>query len=207
MSGFIKLYRNQETFEFLKNDKLFRFWCYLQLKATYKSNVAIVGYQQIELKPGQLIFGRKKAAKETGLSEQNIRTCINSLISTNKITIKTTTKFSIISIINWECYQNSEAENNQVINQQSNKQLTNNQPTTNHIQEVKEIKEGKEDKRRDFFFNFSEKQKQKIIEFAISKGLSHQKAKMINAYGLEMLQSIGETLIFAQITSFLSEEF
>ena len=94
----------------------------------------MVGMQEIHLKPGQFVFGRKVAAEECGLSEQTIRTCMEKLKNMKKLTIKPTNKFTIISVTNWGRYQDDENQ----INQQINQQLTNKQPTTNHIQERKE---------------------------------------------------------------------
>ena len=105
------------------------------MKATYKEFTAIVGYQRIHLKPGQFIFGRRQAAIETGLSEQQIRTIIDFLKKAGNLTIKSTNRFSIISIVNWEIYQGDGIENNQ----QPNQQPTNNQPHTN-IQTYKQRK-------------------------------------------------------------------
>lgn len=89
--------------------------------------------------PGDFIFGRKKASKELKISEQSIRTFVEFLKTSQNITIKTTNKYSIISIVNWDTYQNEETSTNQQINQQ----LTNNQPTTNHKQERKKEKKEK----------------------------------------------------------------
>jgi len=66
---------------------------------------ATIGYQEIPLQPGQFIFGRKKAAEETGLSEKQIRLCMNILKFRSSVAIKTASKFSIVSIVNWEAYQ------------------------------------------------------------------------------------------------------
>jgi hypothetical protein len=134
--GYIKLWRKSLDAGWLKNHKLWVFWSYCLMKATYKECDVIIGLQTISLNPGQFIFGRKKAALETKLSEQEIRSIMDFLKKAGNLTIKTTNKFSIISIVNWDTYQGDEIENNQ----QSNKPLTNKQPTTNHIQEYKEVK-------------------------------------------------------------------
>jgi len=83
---------------------------------------------------GQCLFGRKAFAEDLGISEQSIRTSINHLISTNEITIKSTNKFSVITIVKYNDYQLSSLINSQENNQQINMPSTNNQPTTNHIQ-------------------------------------------------------------------------
>jgi hypothetical protein len=99
--GWIKLYRRALSNGWLKNHKLWAFWCYCLLKASHEKKKTILGFQEIELEPGQFIFGRKKAAEDTGLTERSIRTCLKLLEKNGNVTIKTTNKFSIITVVNW----------------------------------------------------------------------------------------------------------
>lgn len=124
--GWVKLYRSVVEKGWLTNHKLWVFWCYCLLKATHKETTAILGYQQVKLMPGQFVFGRRKASKETKLSEQEIRTAVATLKTNQNLTIKSTNKYSIISIVNWSTYQEAVSQNDHQINQQ----LTNNQPHT-----------------------------------------------------------------------------
>ena len=57
------------------------------------------------IKRGQVITGRKKLSKETKLSEQQVRTSLTKLISTQELTIKKTNKYSVITINNYNKYQ------------------------------------------------------------------------------------------------------
>ena len=124
--GWVKLYRSGLDNELFKNSTTWHVWMYCLLKATHKPIKSFVSGKSIELQPGQFIFGRKKASIETGLSEQNVRTAIKHLISTRNITIKSTNKYTIITIVNWDRYQVQEDEVNQQNNQKSNQQLTSN---------------------------------------------------------------------------------
>ena len=132
--GYIKLWRKSLEDSLWQNISIWRFFEYCLLKATYREHTVLVGMQEIHLEPGQFVFGRKVASEESGLSEQVIRTCLKKLRNMKKLTIKPTNKFTVISIVNWARYQDEENQINQHINQQ----LTNKQPTTNHIQERKE---------------------------------------------------------------------
>ena len=77
---------------------------------------------------GQVVTGRKKLAKETGLSEQQVRTALKKLHQTGEIsTIKTTNRYTILSIEKYDSYQ----DGCEIANQQSNQQATNKQPTSN----------------------------------------------------------------------------
>ena len=77
--GYIKLWRRSFDSAVWKNPKLWRFWTYCLLKATHKPIDLMVGFQRVHLEQGQFIFGRGTAAQDTGLSEQNIRTCLRAL--------------------------------------------------------------------------------------------------------------------------------
>jgi hypothetical protein len=97
------------------------------------------------LQPGQFIFGRRKASAETGLSEREIRTILELLKSLQNITIKTTNKFSVITIVNWHTYQSGTDENDQQAtnknpknDQQNEQQKSKKRPQTRIIYSSKE---------------------------------------------------------------------
>lgn len=131
--GWIKLHRKILEWEWFKDSNTLMVFIYLLCHAQWHDS-RFMGH---EVKAGQLVTGRKKIAEDLKISEQSVRTSLNHLKSTNEITIKSTNKFSLITIENWAVYQGDDDEANQQINQQANQQLTNNQPTTNHIQEYK----------------------------------------------------------------------
>jgi len=133
--GYIHLWRKSLDAGWIKNHELWAFWSWCLLKATYREYDAIVGLQRVHLKPGQFVFGLKKASQETGLSIRQIRTILDFLKKAENLTIKTTNKFSIITIINWDIYQGSETQNDT----QNDKQPTNNRQHT-RIKSIKSIK-------------------------------------------------------------------
>ena len=132
-SGYIKLYRKTLQSPIWENSKVFRVWMWCLMKASYKKHTVIIGNQPVVLEPGQFVCGRDSAARETGLTPQNIRSCFQTLRLMENLTIKTTNKFSIITVLNWDTYQN-QGEN-------STSNLTNNQPTDN--QQITTNKKGK----------------------------------------------------------------
>ncbi|MCX5829210.1 MAG: hypothetical protein NTV58_14580 [Deltaproteobacteria bacterium] len=125
--GYVRLWRKSMDAGWIKNHKLWAFWTYCLMKASHKEFDAVIGLQVVHLMPGQFIFGRKKAVEETGLTEREIRTIIALLIKAGNMTIKTTNKFSVISIVNWPIYQGDETENDQ----QNDQQTTSKRPHTN----------------------------------------------------------------------------
>jgi hypothetical protein len=121
--------------------------------------------------PGQMLTGLKVLVKETGLSYQSTRTCLEKLKKYKNLTIKSTNKYSIISVINWSIYQQDENQ----INTKSNKQLTNNQQTTNNKQEYKEEKNIKNTTYNNDFEQFWAAYPKKV-----GKGAAYNSWKKIN---------------------------
>jgi len=135
MEGWIKIHRRFQQWEWYTNSEMVHLFIHLLITATHKDGK----WKGHEIKRGQTVAGISSLHKKTGISVQTIRTCINRLKSTGEITVKSTNKFSIITICNYEDYQGMDNATNTQINTQTNKQLTNNQQTTNYIQEGKEV--------------------------------------------------------------------
>ena len=120
MNGkWIKIFTKFLNWEWYKDQNTKALFIHCLLKANWKDGK----FEGHDIPRGSFVTGRKKLAQELGLSEQEIRTALKHLISTKELTIKKTNKFSIISIVKFEIYQQ--------VNQQINQQLTNNHPTTN----------------------------------------------------------------------------
>jgi len=135
-NSFIKLSRKIQKWEWYTDGNTFRVFLHLLMDANFKQSK----FKGHVLPVGSLIIGRKMLAADLQLSEQQIRTSINKLKSTNEITIKATNKFSICTIVKWAEYQTQQPTKPQQINQQ----VTNNQPTSNQQvtteEEVKNIR-------------------------------------------------------------------
>lgn len=94
-----------------RSRKLWALWTYLLMEATHKKIHVFTnqtGTQMVQLLPGQYITGRKALAQELRMSERNIRTCLKALVDDEKVTIKSTNRYSIITIVNWHIYQSDE---------------------------------------------------------------------------------------------------
>lgn len=133
--NWIKLFSKFMNWEWYKDSNTKGVFIHCLLKANWKDGK----FEGKVIKRGSFVTGRKKLAEELELSEQQVRTALKHLISTNEITISTTNKYSVITIVNYELYQQ--------VNQQTNQQLTNNQPTTN--QQLTTIEEYKNNRIKD----------------------------------------------------------
>lgn len=119
MCGWVKLHRSISSSAISDNPELLALWVHLLVSASHTDRQQPVGNQIIDLKQGELIYGRDKFSLKTGLTIAKLRASISMLEKLNQITIKTTNKFSIISITNWHLYQ------------QDNQQNTSTSPTDN----------------------------------------------------------------------------
>ena len=62
-------------------------------------------WQGQTIKRGQLITGRKVLSVELKMSERSIRTAFEHLIKTEELTIKTTNRFTLVTLVNYDSYQ------------------------------------------------------------------------------------------------------
>lgn len=164
--GFVKLYRSMLKWEWYDDINVKVLFLHLLLKANYENKK----WRGIEIQRGELITSISQLSKETQLTPQQVRTCIEKLKKTGEITSKTTSKFTLIHIEKYSFFQTQEQEynkeitnkqqtnNKQITNKQqaSNKQITNKQQTNNkqvtttkeykEYKELKELQEGEERK-------------------------------------------------------------
>jgi hypothetical protein len=105
MNGWIKLHRKLKETSFYNKPLVLSLFIHLLLSANHKDKKFLWNGKEITIKKGSLITGLFSLSKNTGISIQSIRTALTNLKSTSTITIKSTNKFSIISICNWEQYQ------------------------------------------------------------------------------------------------------
>ncbi|WP_304409718.1 hypothetical protein [Faecalibaculum rodentium] len=138
-SGWIKLHRKLTEWEWYTDVPTKTLFIHLLLTANSKPGK----WRGIDVPAGAKITSREKLSKETGLSQQQIRTALNKLESTNEVTKSTTATYTLIKLTNYEKYQLS----NQVSNQQAtNEQPSINQPaTTNNKKRMKERKNDDDD--------------------------------------------------------------
>lgn len=121
MSGWIKIHRQILEWEWYSDNNAFRVFMHLILKANHKDK----RFKGIELKAGSVVTSRDILAIETGLSVRQIRTALDKLKTTNEVTIKTSSKGTIIQVVNYEKYQIATSET-------TNERPANDQQTTSN---------------------------------------------------------------------------
>ena len=99
--SWIKLFRKFREWGWYRDSHTKDLFLELLLTANFEDKE----WNGILIKRGQTVVGRKQLAETLGFTEQNIRTSITKLKSTNEITSKIYSKFSVITINNFEKYQ------------------------------------------------------------------------------------------------------
>ena len=125
--GYVKLWRKAFDSGLHRNHMAFTAWMWILGHAAHKPHRQIVGSTFVDLKPGQLVVGRKSLSVELGMSERNIRTVLQLLEKCENVTIKPTNKYSILTVVNWELYQ---AEDIQATNKPTSSRPAPDQPPT-----------------------------------------------------------------------------
>lgn len=138
MNGWVKIHRKILTWGWYSDTPTRSVFFHLLLKASFKDSE----YMGVKITRGQVVTGRKALAKDLGLSERQVRTALTHLKSTNEVTIKTHSKFSVITVTKFDEYNQTD----QVSDQQSTSKrpASDQQPTT--YEECKERKNVKNNK-------------------------------------------------------------
>lgn len=127
MEGFIYLHRKLLNWEWFDDAIMVKAFVTCLLLANYKEKK----WQGHSIERGSFVTSNSNLSKILNLSEMRTRICIKKLKKSQCITSKTTNKFTIISICNYDDYQTLQSIKEQTNEQTDNKQTTNEQQTDN----------------------------------------------------------------------------
>jgi hypothetical protein len=117
----IKLHKSLLDWEWYSNSKMLHLWIHILLSA----NKVDKKWQGIEIKRGQFVTSLIKIASYLNLSIRTIRTNLLRLQKSKDIVIKTTNRYTIITIVNYSIAQDSRIKNDKQIIHQKDKQNIN----------------------------------------------------------------------------------
>lgn len=143
------------TSSWIKLDRRILKWGWysdMNVKGVFLHLLLIASYEDGEylgnkIKRGQAIIGTVETANQLGITRQQLRTALSKLEKSGEISKKTTNKFTLITIENYNKYQDVTLISNQrATNEQptDNQRVTNEQPTSNQrvttLKNVKNVK-------------------------------------------------------------------
>lgn len=121
MEGWICLYRQFLNWQWYTDINVKILFIHLLLKANYEDKV----WKNIVIKRGQLVTSVSKLSEETKLTVRQTRIALDKLKMTNDIAIKTTNKYTLITIEKYTVFQNIKNENDKEDDKQDGNQMTN----------------------------------------------------------------------------------
>lgn len=144
MSGWVKLHRQVLDSSLWQNPNAFMVFTYLLLRAAHAPKKFPFNGKDLDLQAGELISSHDsiRIGMAGALSIKQIRTALNYLKETSRVAVKSTTKFSVITITNWDLYQ---TEGRQEGEPRANEGQTEGKPRATN-KNVKNEKKGKNDK-------------------------------------------------------------
>ncbi|MHC4989024.1 MAG: hypothetical protein ACYTFX_11100 [Planctomycetota bacterium] len=175
-NGWIKLYRCLLEDVVCQKSTYFHLWVTLLMMAAHKQREFIFNNQIHKLLPGQLITGRKKLSKLTGIRQSTVEDILRALENAGKIRQQKNTKFRVITITKWDDFQSEE----------NARQQTDSTPTTGrqHADTYKNDKNEKNEKniymRDDFYLSSEQREIQRANE-----SFEKAKAEFLRRAGLE----------------------
>lgn len=99
--GFISIHEQMLEWEWYHDTNVVRLFLHLLLTANYRDR----RFAGMVVKRGQLVTGRKVLAEQTGLSEKQIRTALDKMLSTGEVAKERANGFTLLTIVKYDEYQ------------------------------------------------------------------------------------------------------
>lgn len=97
--GFVQLSDDLSSWEWFNDKNTVYVYIRLLLGASWGER----DYRGVHLQRGQLVISQREFADKCGISRQELRTILDRLIATHKITQTSTHKFSLITVVEYDC--------------------------------------------------------------------------------------------------------
>ncbi len=174
MEGWIKLHRKTLDNPIIcKDNDTLAIWIYLLLNATHQEIPALFKGKKITLKKGQLITGRNSIGRQLNISSSKVQRVLKIFEDDGQIEQQTNNQNRLISIVNWDKYQENE--------QQMNNERTTTEQQMNTNKNVKNDKNERMKENK----NIKKEQEEKIhfAEFVTMTNVEYN--KLVNTYSKE----------------------
>lgn len=126
--GFVAFPRGLTDWEWYSEPNTARLFFHLLLTANWQEKQ----WQGITIHPGELVTSQPNLAKQLGLSIRNVRTALEHLQATGYVTVKTGSKYSVLTINNYNLFIGAD--------RQSDRQVTGDRQASDNNLTIKTIK-------------------------------------------------------------------
>jgi hypothetical protein len=146
-NGFILLSRNILDSDVFASQKLLKIWLWCLCKANFKDKSVPLkigkGETIVRVKRGSFIFGRNKAEDELFIDGSTIYKSMQKLKDLSMIEIKSNNQYSIVTISNYDAYQDSKSYKVTSKEQPSNNQVTTKEQPSNTTKNYNNVNKDK----------------------------------------------------------------
>lgn len=105
--GFIKLHRKMLQWEWYTDINTKTVFLHCLFMANWKDS----RFMGVDVPRGSFVSSYTQLAAQTKLSVKNVRTALNHLKATGELAVRTTSKFSVITVVNYNLYQDDGRQN------------------------------------------------------------------------------------------------
>ncbi|MGU3443310.1 hypothetical protein ACLBXI_26030 [Bacillus cereus] len=154
MTGWIKLHRKIMHNPIFHDFQLYRLWSICLMSANHAKGQAVIDGNVVEIKEGQFVVGRFSlydlynrglSPKDKVRGEKTPYRWLEKLEKLGYLTLEKTSKYTVVTIVNWGFYQGSDQE----IDHQVDQQMTIKRPTDDHQMTTnKNVKNVKNEKKK-----------------------------------------------------------
>lgn len=162
--GYIKLYRKMIKWQWYSDEVMFRVFMHLILTANYEPAY----WRDVKIERGQTVVSLAKLGATLNYSKDTILKALKRLESSGEITRRPTARYTIVTISNYNEYQDKPTDNRPL----TDRQPTADRPLTDRrVDPLKEVKKNKKNK------------EEKEEKEAVPSGSQEQ--NLIDLYGIE----------------------
>lgn len=148
MEGWIKIHRGLLDWEWYSDTNCVRLALHLLLKANFQTR----RWRGITVERGQLVTSRAALARETGLSEREVRTAVSKLERSDFLTCRATSSYTVVTICNYERYQSTDSTERPAVGLADDRAKTSCRPTPDQrattTEESKKERSNKKERRK-----------------------------------------------------------
>jgi hypothetical protein len=139
--GWIRLHKKLIGWGWYADGNTLRVFLHLLLTANYKPSE----FLGRTIDRGQAVFGLQSLADVLKLSVRQVRVALEHLKTTGEVTIETTNRFSIATLVKYSDYQCSDADDDKPNDKPNDSQMTNKRQTDDKRMTTSKKKEGKKE--------------------------------------------------------------
>jgi len=206
MEGYFKVHRKILDSQVFAHQTALKIWIWCLARVTFKERFVSVkiskGETAVKLQPGQFIFGRFKAEEELDIDGSTIYKWMQKFASPEyeMITIESNSHYSIITLCNWEQYQNEQETEVTAIEQPRDSHVTateqprNTNNNDNNDNNVKNI-EAREIKFKSEVFEYLNQYPESLLNKFCNYWTEKNKSKTKMKFELEKTFEINRRLV------------